>query len=693
MKKTYNVKLSEEETYTSPALVKKLTRIARNFFGIRDTEVFISPRFSTAGTNGKSIWLNPDTHLVKEFATRELRFAAFMGMFYHEISHILFHDFDKKAEYMEQLRNGKLPAHEPVPKSEEEQASLDELKKAANEKEYKKLLAETYLAIDNCLSDNHDETAIISRYGNAIKAPIYLIRSSLFRGTPFADELEDEEPLDKMLCLIFSYARFGKIHGNDEALRNDEDIAKLLPKRAMIRQGASTDSPYLRFSIINSLVLLLWPYIKDKAEKEAQEQTGQSWDELSDSEKESIIEQIANAIGEISRQCGGSEAPQGNTSAAAKKITAAADSKAVQELSASLTSQSSPAGQEDAQQPIVEKDSEADEGSAVEATSNVLNAVTQEETERKGQTLAEEYQVQQLGNEAKEVLVASDQHKNISVLYNRNIAVSDSERAEYERVMDSETKKTVRKLIKSVEAVIRSVAEEDERRNLPYGELIYAEEAYRRDKKFFGDRRLPGDTPDIALSILVDESGSMNWSGKRDAACKAAAMLYEFATGLHFPVCVSGHTTGWANEVKYDLFADFDNISNLDRYRLMKITADDCNRDGCAIEIAAAHLHARPEKIKMLIVVSDGLPNDPDASSVNGERYVDDVARNDVRNIVHRWRKKGLEIVAFAIDCGEAGKNAFDFMYGAENVVDIQNIATLPKRMTRIFKKRVEREL
>lgn len=702
-------RISEKDFYASSSLIKNLKLIVKTFFEKDEVDVYITSAVKTAKTDGKKVYLNSETHLVQEFATRELRFSAFMGMFYHEIAHVLFLDFDQSKKYKEQLAKGEFPAHAPDPANEEEETSLQELEAALKDPAYRKVLKETYHDIENSFVDNHDETAIIRKYGRSIESPILLIRNALYRTTPFADDLENEEPLEKMLSLIFTYARFGNIHGNEEVLRDDEDIAKLLPKRALLQQGAKTDSPFLRSSAINSLLLTLWPYIKDKAEDDAQEQKGKSWDELSDEEKNEIAEQMSNAIKQTAQQSGSSSTPQGKTSKSTKKVSAAADKKAQLQLAGTPSpaqTGSDPSGDpaeqaNSAQQNFSpqsssqeqtggEEESEA-ENSAAEATSGMFNTVEQEETKRQEQIEAEKGQITQLGKEAKEVLVGSKMHKNIKVRYNRNMSVSEQNKMEYERVMDCETKNIVRKLVKSIGAVIREVSEEDERRNLPCGSLIFAEEAYRRDKKFFGDRRLPGDTPDIALSILVDESGSMSGS-KRNAACKAATMLYEFATGLHFPVCVAGHSVGGTDVVEYNLFADFDNISNLDRYRLMKISSDNCNRDGCAIEVAAAHLNARPEKIKMLIVVSDGIPNDPYATAVDGLTYEDDVALTDVKNIVRKWRKAGIEIVSFAINCA-SHKDSFDYMYGKDSVVDVENVAMLPKKMTQLFKKRVEKEL
>lgn len=57
-------------------------------------------------------------------------------------------------------------------------------------------------------------------------------------------------------------------------------------------------------------------------------------------------------------------------------------------------------------------------------------------------------------------------------------------------------------------------------------------------------------------------------------------------------------------------YAEFDSIDTSDRYRLMDMSARNGNRDGAALRFVAEHLAKRPEKQKLLIIISDGQPAD-----------------------------------------------------------------------------------
>lgn len=85
-------------------------------------------------------------------------------------------------------------------------------------------------------------------------------------------------------------------------------------------------------------------------------------------------------------------------------------------------------------------------------------------------------------------------------------------------------------------------------------------------------------------------------------------LVYDFATELHIPVQVSGHTTD-GGRVIYQVFSDFERVSSRDREGIAAMRAMNCNRDGMALEIAGKLLESRSENYKLLIIISDGQPN------------------------------------------------------------------------------------
>ena len=179
-------------------------------------------------------------------------------------------------------------------------------------------------------------------------------------------------------------------------------------------------------------------------------------------------------------------------------------------------------------------------------------------------------------------------------------------------------------------------------------------DAYRPDGRCFANKKLPQDLPDMAISVLVDHSGSMN-GDRINAAMKASMLLYDFATGIDIPISIAGHRSSDGTTVEYIMYTDFEKVGSSDRYRIAKMSAGGNNRDGMALNIAAGLLEKRPEDVKLLIIISDGRPNHTN--------YGGAAAAHDIQEIYK------------------------------EEFLDISDLSKLPKTMTNIVKKRVLRNI
>ena len=111
--------------------------------------------------------------------------------------------------------------------------------------------------------------------------------------------------------------------------------------------------------------------------------------------------------------------------------------------------------------------------------------------------------------------------------------------------------------------------------------------------------------------------------------------------------------------------AEFDANCN-DKYRIAGIEADGCNRDGAAITFVGEKLAKRPEKIKLLFLISDGFPN---ASCYSGKE-----AEADLLQIKEKLEKKRITMLTAAI--GE-DKEAIQRIY-KEGFLDISDLEQLP---------------
>jgi nitric oxide reductase activation protein len=210
-------------------------------------------------------------------------------------------------------------------------------------------------------------------------------------------------------------------------------------------------------------------------------------------------------------------------------------------------------------------------------------------------------------------------------------------------------------------------------RHLRFGPVIEATEAHRQDKRIFAKKKLPEEMPDMAICILIDMSGSM-YGNKIECAKKTAILIERFASELNIPIMVAGHDVECCVNIR--IFTDFLSATpEKDRYSLASITDGGCNRDGLAINICADLLSKRPEKTKLMVVISDGAPAD---SGYSGK-----AARDDIASIVKKYRRNGMMIYGAAID---QDRKHIQEIYG-NDFLNIEDLRSLPKTLVRLVKR------
>ena len=276
----------------------------------------------------------------------------------------------------------------------------------------------------------------------------------------------------------------------------------------------------------------------------------------------------------------------------------------------------------------------------------------------------------ELNREAKRISYG-DIHKGVSVKIHR-IAAVPPEMVEQYNAIAGPFLAISKQLQKSLLRQLQDRRRGGKQTGLLMGRRLDAHALYRRDGKVFCRNKLPQQRPEMAVALLLDESGSM--SGSRAAYARASAIiLYDFCQALDIPILVYGHSTKGESVALY-AYSEFDAIDQNDRYRLVDISARGSNRDGAALRFVAERLCKRPEELKLLILVSDGQP------AHTG--YFGAAAEEDLRGIHQEYRRKGIHLVAAAI--GE-DKEAIERIYG-DAFLDITDLHQLPAKLTQAVK-------
>ena len=180
--------------------------------------------------------------------------------------------------------------------------------------------------------------------------------------------------------------------------------------------------------------------------------------------------------------------------------------------------------------------------------------------------------------------------------------------------------------------------------SLIYGLTFGETNVFRKlgqDKKFDG-----------CVYMLLDNSGS-TMGAKRMEECKAAAVVEEGFKGL-LPLKIVAFD--YSGGVIHEVIKGWDESQKMNCcYNFAMHGRNGCgNCDNYDIDIAAKELLSRPERKKLLIVLSDGAPADSEATRI----------------AIANARKKGITVFGIYFEQGEIGSqaNTFKKMYEKDYV-------------------------
>lgn len=150
------------------------------------------------------------------------------------------------------------------------------------------------------------------------------------------------------------------------------------------------------------------------------------------------------------------------------------------------------------------------------------------------------------------------------------------------------------------------------------------------------------DQSTVAVELLIDASGSQI---SRQPMVALQSYLFSAALSrVRIPHRVMSYCT-YGDHTVLRRFRDYDDKPAADR-KILDYRATSNNRDGLALAAAGADLLKRGEEHKIVIVFSDGLPND----MVSGrnhpvEAYIGDAAVRDTCFQVRKLRRKGIRVI------------------------------------------------
>lgn len=643
-----------------------------------------------AYTDNRSIVINSANSLTAMLPIRAQKADSLVGLLAHELGHVNYTCFAIMQTYFRTLSTGKFkPALTGLNKKEKEaKAALEKFFSEGN-KVAVAVIEKAARRLHNTIEDAYIEARISHDFPGRFAYGIRLNNQLMFQDSLSLKEQLDQGHLNLVIIenLLLEYCLTGTV-------KNPEQVKGKLWDTIIVCAPIIDDAKYdddirNRLKAASRILLKLWPYVEEAIEKFEQEQSdkqsndvgGNSADQSEDDQEleEAIKEFLNNGLERMSQEPVGQE----NGVELKEKLEGSQESSAMGEKEEDNKNQLET---EQASQPMENPPRiPLEHTDAVEDGDNGGIEHNRYFADNGYSTSAHEIEklLTQIGSEmvckkeeaalSEELQAESDRidygnaHRGIKMQVNRMINVPENLIWQYQQVAPA-LNVIALQLVKQVKAVLPK--ESGGIKHSYMGKRLEPRTLIHKDGKYFKQEKLPQEPGRLAVSLVVDESGSMK--GERIAAARAASIiLYQFCQMMKIPISVIGHTELY--DVKLYSYADFDSVDNKDCYRLMDIRARANNRDGAALRYAAERLTHQPESKKLLIILSDGEPC--------GIGYIGTAAEADIRGIVQEYTRKGITFFAGAI--GDDKPN-IERIY-KKGYLDMSDLKKLPQNLARLI--------
>ncbi|UCB55626.1 MAG: nitric oxide reductase activation protein [Thiotrichales bacterium] len=182
----------------------------------------------------------------------------------------------------------------------------------------------------------------------------------------------------------------------------------------------------------------------------------------------------------------------------------------------------------------------------------------------------------------------------------------------------------------------------------------------------------------VAVIFMVDMSGSTKgWINRAER--EALILLAEVLEVLQDRYAIYGFSGMTRKRCELFRIKAFDDAYDAEtRARISNIQPQDYTRMGVFIRHVIRHFSEVEASTKLLITLSDGKPDDYD--TYRGEYGVE-----DTRQALFEARRDGIH--AFCITIDEEARDYLPHMYGAANYTVIDDVASLPTKISDIYRR------
>ena len=252
---------------------------------------------------------------------------------------------------------------------------------------------------------------------------------------------------------------------------------------------------------------------------------------------------------------------------------------------------------------------------------------------------------------------------------------------EYKKIKN-EVKPIISQASNLINNILKNFEEPENETKLTSGGKVVVKDLWKQDGKFFSQYKEGDEMPDVAFGLVVDGSGSMG-SGKMRAAIKAAVALKEMCNKLDIPCAVISHSSSSYPIKRFATFND-----DTDFQKIFQHSGSGSTCDSMGLYVMGEMLLQRPEKEKIMIIISDGDPNDTGFDGLNAIKKTKicdgDEAVQETKAVVKSFKKCGVQTYGVALFCYDDIKAIYE-----KDTIECQSLAELPRKLAKLLKKAV----
>ena len=708
-------KVSDEEFFSSReyrAYLSDITEAATKRYNrpIRVTVVTDHNDETLAFTDFNGIFINACNEITWSMPTRRLRSLSIEGLNAHENSHNLFTDNRIWQAFFRKTEKGRFYPKLPDGLNADQKRYAQEILEALTDESDdvpRTVIMNTIHALANILEDGYVDARYSYEFPGSPARGIALNNVRIAEKAPDVTEMINKKQYDHCIVLnmLIQYVNAGEV--NNLSGYTGEFLDKIAEYIPIVDSCLFDEDARSRCEAANYILIDLWPMMQ------------RCFDALRDKKQQAQNQQQQQQSQQQGQGAGGSPASQGTPGQQDSDSAKAAGQKAMEDDLSGQLPQTAPNFQvktsacassgsfvpdKDQQKSVraqiervlneeteriaahvtseitgnegagsVTSNTEY-EGNGYEYAASDIERLLEEMAERIVDEKLEEELSEDLQREAESIRYGNA-HRGISITVNRMSRVDQALIDAYETVAP-QLLMLSKRLQRSVSAVLRDKRQGGRQTGLLVGKRLNQHALHRDDGRIFCNSRLPTEPINLAVGLLIDESGSMCGNDRITRARATAIVVQDFCEKLGIPCMITGHTA-WNSHVELFSYAEFDSVDRKDRYRLMDLSARDCNRDGAALRYVAEKLYKQPSEVKLLIIICDGQPND------NG--YSGSAAEADLRGIKIEYSRKGVQIFAAAI--GD-DRDRIERIYGT-GFLDITDLNQLPIMLTQLISRNI----